>query len=323
MTELALTDFPLWFVRGFALAWGLIWGSFLNVVIYRVPRGMSVVRPPSHCPACGKPVRPWDNVPVLAFLFLRGRARCCGAKLSPRYVLVELIGGVLSLAILEAIVLRQPAGTPIGASLALYAADFTLAMGLVAAAFIDLEHMYLPDGVTVGGAVLGVATASLRGLDFTHSLLGAGLGFVLVWLPFIVGYRALRGRAGMGLGDAKLLALAGAWFGPAGAVIVLCAGALQGTLVTIGLLLARGRIEEPDAVREEREALRAELEAMTPEERAEVEKELADDPLAEEAAEGVGQARIAFGPFLVLAALEYLLVGDLALGAYLSWVGLA
>lgn len=105
-------------------------------------------------------------------------------------------------------------------------------------------------------------------------------------------------------------------------MIVLCAGALQGTLVTIGLLLTRGRMNEPDAVREEREALRAELEAMTPEERAEAEKELENDPLAEEAAAGIGQTRIAFGPFLVLAALEYLLVGDLVLGAYLTWVGL-
>lgn len=323
MTELALTDFPLWFVRGFALCWGLIWGSFLNVVIYRVPRGMSVVRPPSHCPACGKPVRPWDNVPVLAFLFLRGKARCCGAKLSPRYVMVELIGGVLSLAILEAIVLRLPEGTSMGHSLAVYSADFALAMALVAAAFIDLEHMYLPDGVTIGGAILGVATASLRGLELTEALIGAAVGFGIVWLPFVVGYRVLRGRAGMGMGDAKLLALAGAWFGPIGAVVVLCVGALQGTLVTIALLLAGKRIDEPEAVRAEREALRAELDAMGPEERAAAEKELADDPLAEEAGEGLGQARIAFGPFLVLATLEYLLVGDVALGAYLVWAGLA
>ena len=71
--------FPLWILRGFVLFFGLIWGSFLNVVIYRVPREMSVVHPPSHCPACGKPVRAFDNFPVLSFLILRGRARCCGA----------------------------------------------------------------------------------------------------------------------------------------------------------------------------------------------------------------------------------------------------
>ena len=96
---MALTDFPIWFLRAFALAWGLIWGSFLNVVIYRVPREMSVVRPASHCPACGKPVRAWDNVPVFGYLLLGGRARCCKVKLSPRYPLVEAMGGVLSIAI--------------------------------------------------------------------------------------------------------------------------------------------------------------------------------------------------------------------------------
>lgn len=323
MTDLTLDLFPIWFVRAFALAWGLIWGSFLNVVIYRVPRDMSVVHPPSHCPACGAKVRAFDNIPVLAFLFLRGRARCCKAKLSPRYVVVELIGGVLSLAILEALVLNQPEGTTLGRQLAIYGADFTLAMALVAAAFIDLEHMYLPDPITIGGTVLGVFTASLRGLSFEASLLGAALGFALVWLPFVVGYKALRGRPGMGLGDAKLLALAGAWFGAPGAVVVLCAGALQGTLVTIGLLLTGRGLDEPEAVKEEREALKKEVEAMTAEERAEVEKELENDPLAEEAEEGLGKARIAFGPFLVLATLEYLLAGDRALSAYLRWVGLA
>src|SRR3954454_9825926 len=95
-----------WALRVFVFLFVPVWGSFLNVVIYRVPREMSVVRPPSHCPSCGKPVRPWDNVPVFGYLFLRGKARCCGAKLSPRYPLVEAIGGILSLAILELCVLR-------------------------------------------------------------------------------------------------------------------------------------------------------------------------------------------------------------------------
>src|SRR3954462_13737636 len=96
--------FPLWILRGFVLFFGLIWGSFLNVVIYRVPKEMSVVRPGSHCPACGEPVKAYDNLPVLSFVILRGRARCCGAKLSPRYPLVELMGGVLSLAIVESVI---------------------------------------------------------------------------------------------------------------------------------------------------------------------------------------------------------------------------
>ena len=312
---MTLDSLPPWFPRVFAVLFGLIWGSFLNVVIYRVPRGMSVVHPPSHCPACGKPIRPWDNVPVLGYLVLRGEARCCGAKLSPRYPLVEAIGGVLSLAILEAIVMRLPEGTSLGRALAIYTADLALALGLVAAAFIDIEHMILPDSVTFGGAVLGVATASFRSMDFVDSLIGAAVGFAIVWLPFIVIYPRIRGKAGMGLGDAKLLMLAGAWFGWSGALIVLGAGAVQGTVFAILTLVTQGSIEEPEAVKAERAAIQAELEQMSPEERAEAEKELAEDPLAEEPGEGIGQARLAFGPFLVLATLEFLLFGREVIGA--------
>jgi leader peptidase (prepilin peptidase) / N-methyltransferase len=313
-----LGDFPPLFLRIFAVAFGLIWGSFLNVVIYRVPKHMSVAHPPSHCPACGKPVRPWDNVPVLSWLILRGKARCCGARLSPRYPLVEAIGGVLSLAILEVVIFRLDPLTPMPRALAIYVADLAVALGLVAAAFIDLEHMYLPDTITLGGAVLGVATASLRSLPFLESLLGAAVGFAVIWLPFVVVYPRIRGRAGMGLGDAKLLLLAGAWFGWGGALFVLGAGAVQGTLVAVPLLLFKGKIEEPEAVQREREEMKRELETMSPEDRAEAEKELAEDPLAEEAGPGLGQVRIAFGPFLALATIEYLLVGRDVLSA---WMG--
>jgi len=315
-----LSDFPPWLLRSFALCFGLLWGSFLNVVIYRVPRGMSVVHPGSRCPACGTPIRPWDNVPVLGYLVLRGRARCCGAKLSPRYPLVEATGGLLSLAILEAIILRLPEATSIERALAIYTADLALALGLLAATFIDLEHMYIPDPITIGGAVLGVATASLREMAFTDALLGAAVGFTIIWLPFVVIYPRIRGRAGMGLGDAKLLLLAGAWFGWGGVLFVLGAGAVQGTIAALGMLLARGKIEEPEAVRQEREQVRLELAAMSPEERAEAEKELAEDPLADEPGEGFGQARLAFGPFLALATLEHLLIGRDVLGAYLAWI---
>lgn len=311
-----LDDAPPSFLRVFVVLFGLIWGSFLNVVIYRVPRGMSVVRPPSHCPSCGKPVRPWDNVPVFGWLFLRGKARCCGAELSPRYPLVEAIGGLLSLAILEAVVFRLGPLTPMPRALAVYVADLALALGLVAAAFIDLEHMYLPDSITIGGALLGVATASFRSMRFVDALIGAAVGFVVIWLPFVVVYPRLRGRAGMGLGDAKLVMLAGAWFGWSGALLVLGAGAVQGTLVAIPLLLFKGKIEEPEAVRREREEMKKELESMSPEERAEAEEELRADPLAEEAGAGLGQARMPFGPFLALATVECLLFGR----ELISWI---
>lgn len=308
-----IDDFPPLFLRVLATALGLIWGSFLNVVIYRVPRGLSVVRPGSRCPQCLVPIRPWDNVPVFGYLLLRGRARCCGAKLSPRYPLVEAIGGVLGLAILETVVLTMPGYTSAALAGSLFVVNFTLALGLVAAAFIDMEHMYLPDTVTIGGAALGLATAGLRGQGYAESLVGAAVGFGVVWVFFIFIYGKIRGGAGMGLGDAKLLMLAGAWFGWEGALFVLGAGAVQGTIGAIVTLLRHGKIEEPEAVRQEREELRAELAAMSPEDRAAAERELADDPLADDPGDEVGQARIAFGPFLILATLEVMLLGKEAI----------
>src|SRR5579859_6190440 len=98
-----------WLVRTFAFLFGLVWGSFVNVVIYRVPRDMSVVRPGSHCPACGAPVKAYDNVPIVSFLLLRGRARCCGARISPRYAVVEALSGVLALAVYDVVVRALPA----------------------------------------------------------------------------------------------------------------------------------------------------------------------------------------------------------------------
>jgi leader peptidase (prepilin peptidase)/N-methyltransferase len=305
-----LGDVPPLVLRFYAVLFGLVWGSFLNVVIYRVPRGMSVVRPASHCPGCGKPIRIRDNVPVVGYLLLRGKARCCGARLSPRYPLVEAIGGVLSLAILEVAVLRLDPDTSLARAAAVYVADLALALGLVATAFVDLETMYvLPDPVTYGGAVLGVVTSSFRGLSFVDSLLGAAVGFVVVWLPFDFLYRRIRGQVGMARGDAKLLLVAGAWFGWSGALFVLGLGAVQGTLVSLGTLLFGGKLDDPEAVKREREEMQKELEQMSPEDRAEAEKELAEDPLAEEAGPGLGQARVAFGPFLALGMIEVLLGG--------------
>ena len=303
-----LREVPPVLVRTYAISLGLMFGSFLNVVIYRVPRNMSVVRPRSHCPACGAPIAFYDNIPILSYAWLRGRARCCNARVSPRYLFVELLGGLLAWAIVESIVLQLPADTSIVRALAVFVSDFALALGLTAAAFIDLEHMYIPDSITVGGAIVGLVTASLRGNTFTEALVGAIAGFAMVWVPFSLVYRVVRGRTGMGMGDAKLVALAGAWFGWVGAMFALFAGAVQGTVGALGILLIRGRIDEPAAVREEKQQVLQELDQMRPEERDAALEALARDPLYEPNAPGIGRARIAFGPFLVLAILEYLLV---------------
>jgi leader peptidase (prepilin peptidase)/N-methyltransferase len=166
--------------------------------------------------------------------------------------------------------------------------------------------MYLPDAITLGGTAFGLVTPGLRGLGWLETWGGAAAGFCGVWLLFIVGYKALRGRAGMGLGDAKLIMLAGAWFGWPGAVFALFAGAVQATLCTLVLLLIRGKIEEPESVRQDREELRR----AAAEGDADAERALREDPLATEPAPGVLGARLPFGPFLCLAILEWLLAGE-------------
>jgi leader peptidase (prepilin peptidase) / N-methyltransferase len=304
-------ELPPWFWMGIGVSLGLVFGSFLNVVIHRLPRGESVAFPASHCTSCGAPIRAFDNLPVLGWLFLAGRARCCKAPISARYPLVELLGGLLGGALIQVAVLTLPDSTPLWHGLLLFAVELALGLGLIAAAFIDLSHMYLPDPLTLGGAALGIASVPLRpGATFQESLIGALVGFLIVWLPFDFLHRRLRGKPGMGLGDAKLTLLAGAWFGWQGALFTLLAGAFQATLTVIALYLVRGKLEEPEAVQRERAELLAELEQASPEERAAIEAELEGDPLADEPEEGFGKARIAFGPFLVLAALELLVFGD-------------
>ena len=316
-----LADLPVAIVRAYAIVLGLFGGSFVNVVIYRAPRGMSVARPPSHCPACGKPLRFYDNVPVLSYVVLGGRARCCRARISPRYPLVELAGGLLAWAIVERLVLPVGEDLSLGRAAAVFFVYLVFALALVAVAFIDLEHMYVPDAISIGGAVIGVATYSLRDVDLGETLVGAAVGFAVVWLPFAVIYRWIRGRTGMGLGDAKLVMMAGAWFGWSGAVFALLAGAVQGTVAALVILLVHGGIEEPVAVQEEKEENAKELAKLPPEERAAAEAELGRDPLYETAPTGsIGLARIAFGPFLALAMLEYLFLGPL-LGEYAGWLG--
>jgi leader peptidase (prepilin peptidase)/N-methyltransferase len=312
LSDLGLTP---WSFRVMAFVWGCLWGSFLNVVIHRVPRGMSVVRPPSHCPSCGAPIRPWDNVPIASWLWLRGRTRCCGSPLSPRYVVVEVLGGALGVAVAEMVLRSFSQGTSATHVLSVFLADFALAMALTAAAFIDTEHMYLPDPITLGGTLFGLATPGLRGLTWGDGLVGAFVGFTVVWLPFIVGYGRLRGRPGMGLGDAKLVMLAGAWFGWPGALFALFAGALQASLAVIVVYASGKKIEEPAAVRQDRE----ELQAAAAGGDVEAQQALRDDPLATPPGEGFLAARLPFGPFLCLATIEWMLAGDM-LSRPFSWL---
>jgi leader peptidase (prepilin peptidase) / N-methyltransferase len=304
-----LGDVPRSFQVGLALIFGLLFGSFLNVVIYRVPRGQSVLFPGSACPACGAKIRPWQNIPVLSWLALRGKAACCGVPISARYPLVELMSG--GIAVLVVLFRFGDPSLGLGRAALLFVSYLALGLGLLALTFIDLEFMILPDSLTLGGLALGLVTTPLRQRFGLLEALGFSVGgYLLIWLPFVWGYEKLRGVPGMGLGDAKLVALAGAWFGPFGLLYTLFAGAVQGT-VAFAVTLALGKkIEEPAAVVQEREELRQALANATPEEKAELERAIEGDPLAHEPDGSLATTRMPFGPFLALSLLELLFFED-------------
>jgi leader peptidase (prepilin peptidase) / N-methyltransferase len=218
----------------FVAALGLCLGSFLNVVIYRLPRDLSLWRPGSHCPACGHPIRAWHNLPVLGWLWLRGRCADCRVRIPVRYPLIELAGGLL---LLLAVFYRpQPAGLS-GPVWVQAVSGGWLFLSLLAVFFIDLEHRIIPDEISLGGAVLGLALAHWS-LGLVAALLGlaAGAGslFLCGWV-----YQKLRGRAGMGLGDVKLAGMLGAFLGLKGIVLTVLLASFMGSLLGIALILRR------------------------------------------------------------------------------------
>ena len=247
---------------------GLITGSFLNVVIHRVPRGESVVRPASHCPGCGRPVAPWENVPVLSYLWLRGRCRGCDMRISLRYPAIELATGLLF-----ALVVARHGIDPITPVYLLFAA------ALVAAAAIDFDHRIIPDRISIGGlgvalvlvpaarALSGQPLSGALGVSLAGALLGGGLlwtvGFVHARISVALGRRfdhwpgdgePLPRPAsldywtwfpGLGFGDVKLLAMIGAVLGPFGVLEALIAAALGGLVLGLGFAVATRRFDTP------------------------------------------------------------------------------
>ena len=248
---------PIWIPTAGVL--GAIIGSFLNVVAYRVPRGESVVWPGSHCPNCGQDIAAFDNVPVLAYLWLRGRCRSCRVSISARYPLVEFVTGLLFAGIAARYGLS--AMTPVW---------MLFTAGLIAAALIDFDHRIIPDEISLGGLLLALVLVpgahALSGGSFSAELarsaagavLGAGLlwtvGFVharvSVWLGREFGHWPGEGEAlprpgeldywiwfpGLGFGDVKLLAMIGAVQGATGVLATIFAASLAG--VALGLLYA-------------------------------------------------------------------------------------
>lgn len=204
---------------------GLIVGSYLNVVVYRLPLGLSTVAPRSRCPGCGSLIRARDNVPVFSFLLLRGRCRTCGTAISWRYPLVEAATGALFLACLVRFGLTPQA-----------VAATVFACLMLVLALIDFDHMILPDRITLPGVAVGIASqlvAPLAGLvpAVIGALLGAGI-LIAVWGLWLL----VRREEGMGLGDVKMLALVGAFLGWPGVLVTLFFGALGGSIVGLALM---------------------------------------------------------------------------------------
>jgi leader peptidase (prepilin peptidase)/N-methyltransferase len=236
---------------------GLIVGSFLNVVIHRLPivlqrqwrqeyaelagtpsastgvaETYNLVWPGSRCPHCGHSIRAWENIPVVSFLWLRGKCAACAAPISWRYPLVELLTAVLTAVV----------AWHFGCSLAALAV-ILLTWGLIALTFIDIDHQLLPDLITLPFLWLGLLLNSLDLLPYNglaSAVIGAAAGYLTLWLVFHI-FKLLTGKEGMGYGDFKLLALFGAWFGWQALPLVILLSSLVGAITGLSFILIAGR----------------------------------------------------------------------------------
>lgn len=214
----------------FALTLGLCVGSFLNVLIYRLPLEKSVIRPASACPNCGIPIRGYDNIPVLSYLLLRGKCRRCQSRISLRYPLLELVTGLLSLAIF----FRY------GVSWACLF-YFMFVAALIAIIFIDFDHQIIPDVITYPGIAVGfISSLLLPNITYRDSLIGIIMGGGILYL-IALGYLALAKREGMGGGDIKLLAMIGAFLGWQALPFTILSSAFLGSVVGIIAMLKTGK----------------------------------------------------------------------------------
>jgi leader peptidase (prepilin peptidase)/N-methyltransferase len=245
----ALAGHPALLIASTALL-GLLVGSFLNVVIHRLPKMMeqrwqaearemlgldavaapalSLMRPASRCPACGAPIKAWQNIPVVSWLALRGRAACCGARISARYPLVELLTGLAA----AACAWRFGYGPELVGAL-------LLSFCLIALAFIDLDTQLLPDSITLPLLWAGLLFALVGGLvPLREAVIGAMAGYLSLWLVFWA-FKLATGKEGMGYGDFKLLAALGAWLGWAALPQIILLSSIVGAIAGIALIAFR------------------------------------------------------------------------------------
>jgi len=213
-----------------AFVFGACIGSFLNVCIFRIPAGASIVRPPSSCPRCKTRIAFYDNIPILSWLLLMGKCRACGASIAVRYPLVELLTGLFAA---SAIVFFGPTWHALAA--------FAFIAVLIVVSFIDLDHRIIPDIISLPGIPI-FFIAAIAATDLTWQsgaigiLAGGGSLYAVAW-----GYQAITGREGMGGGDIKLLGMIGAFIGWQGVLFTLFAASAIGTLVGILAMVRSGK----------------------------------------------------------------------------------
>jgi leader peptidase (prepilin peptidase)/N-methyltransferase len=279
---------------------GVLWGSFANVCIYRwppteeFPRGRSVVAPGSHCTTCKVPIRWYDNVPVLAWLWLRGRCRSCGAEFSARYLIVEAVTGALFVVAWWAAVVAPQWFEPFDARLLHFLVYAAFCFVMVVITFIDLDHKLILNKITIPSIAVFYAASFLwpehRWYD---GVVGAAVGYGLPWAIAEVYYRVTR-REGMGLGDGMLLALVGALLGWRGVLVALFGGSLIGSVIGVTALAlgrARGADEQDEPEVPPTEAPSAMRDPGDP---------------AGAAPPSLMRTELPFGPFLAIAAMFYL-----------------
>jgi leader peptidase (prepilin peptidase)/N-methyltransferase len=212
---------------------GAIVGSFLNVCIFRLPEGISIIKPGSHCPLCKKPVKPFDNVPMLSYLILMGRCRNCKGRISIRYPIVEAISTIFSVYFFSRY----------GFSFE-YLSRYILLCSLIVITFIDISHKIIPDWITLPGILAGFGLSFLV-MEITPIESVAGIflgGGSLYSIAFL--YHLIAHREGMGGGDVKLIAMIGAFTGYKGVIFTIFTASATGTFVGIPILLIQGKGRE-------------------------------------------------------------------------------
>lgn len=330
-------DAIFWILTGFAFALGAVVGSFLNVVIYRVPEGLSVVHPPSRCPVCETRIRWFDNIPIISWaLLLRGKCRDCDTPIPARYAVVEALTGVLTAALWykvahgafeSTVAFEQTAPINYLLPFGLY---FIFVCLLIVITFVDLDHTIIPHQFTLPGMVIGVATPLLFGwllepgalADFWpkvtlfESVVGLFAGGLVV-IAIFYAYFAVRGIAGIGGGDVTLMALVGAWLGWPALIFVLFAASFQGVLAAAVAAVVGGGLlrNSADILAEDEEA----EDAQEPETVDRIDQDTvatleepsdAENP-EESEEEPEGGLAVPFGPFIALAAAELFFIGNL------------